>query len=183
MRLTRLILTAAVLALPCISFAQMPAAPMQQAPAAMTTKKTIAPSTGLTLVVNGRSTAFTLAQLAALPHKTVTVYNLHEQKSEAFSGVSLADLLTANGAPFNKTTQHNMLRSYILAEGADAYEVIYSTVEVYAPDYHSGDVIIADSMDGQPIPEDGIRLVSSEDKHPMRWVRSLTNITLVQTGN
>jgi hypothetical protein len=179
MRLAKLALAVSVSLATLPVFAQQPAA----APAAAMLHKVIAPSTGLTLVVNGRSTAFTLAQLAALPHKTITVYNLHDQKNQSFSGVSLADLLAANGAPFDKTTQHNMLRSYILAEGADAYQVIYSTVEVYTPDYHSGDVIIADSMDGQPIAEDGIRLVSSEDKHPMRWVRSLTKITLVQTGN
>jgi len=175
MRLAKLALAVFIVALPAL--AQQPAAAPEMA------HKTIAPSISLTLVLNGKSTVLTLAQLAALPHKSVTVYNLHEQKSETFSGVSLAALLTANGAPFDKTTQHAMLHSYILAEGMDGYGVLYSTVEVYAPDYHSGDVLIADSMDGNPIAEDGIRLVSTEDKHPMRWVRSLTKISLIQTAH
>ncbi len=61
----------------------------------------------------------------------------------------------------------------------DNYGAIYSTVEVYTPDYHTGDVIVADSLDGKPLTEDGLKLISSEDKHPMRWVRSLTLIDLV----
>jgi hypothetical protein len=182
MRLTRFALASALIALTCAALAQTPAAPMQQASAAMA-KKVIAPSTGLTLVISGKSTTLTLAQIAALPHKTVTVYNLHEQKNEAYSGVSLADILTANGAPFEKTTQHDMLRSYVLAQGMDGYGVIYSTVEVYTPDYHTGDVIVADTLDGKLLDKDGLKLISTEDKHPMRWVHSLTKITLVQTSN
>ncbi len=86
-------------------------------PAAEMPHKVIAPSTSLSLMIKGKNIVLTLAQIAALPHKTVTVYNLHEQKSETYSGVSLAYHLTANGAPFNKTTQHDMLRDYIDAKG------------------------------------------------------------------
>jgi len=177
MRLTRIILAAllSVAALPAVAqttVAQPAAAPM---PAKM-----IPATTSLTLVVHGKSTTFTLAQIAALPHKTITVYNLHEKKSESYSGVVLAGLLTANGAPFNHQTQHDMLNSYITVKGTDGYTVIYSTVEVYTPDYHSGDVIVADTRDGKPIDTDGLRLVSSEDTHPMRWLHSVTTITLTQ---
>jgi hypothetical protein len=178
MRLTRFALAAILIALPCAIQAQMPSAP----PAEMH-HKAITPSTSLTLVLGDKTATLTLAQIAALPHKTVTVYNLHEQKNEAYSGVALADILTANGAVFDKTTQHAMLRSYIAAQGTDGYVVLYSTVEVYSPGYHTGDVIVADSVDGKPLTESGLKLISSEDKHPMRWVQSLTKITLVQTGN
>ena len=174
MRLAKLALAVFIVALPAL--AQQPAAAPEMA------HKAIAPSTGLTLVIAGKSTAFTLAQIAALPHKSVTVFNLHEKKNETYSGISLAALLTANGAPFDKTTQHTMLHSYILASGTDGYGVIYSTVEVF-PDFHTGDVIVADSMDGKPLAEDGLKLISSEDKHPMRWVHSLTSITLTQPAN
>jgi len=178
MRLAQLALAVLLSAATVSASAQMAAT----APAAEMQHKTIAPSTSLTLVLNGKTTTLTLAQIAALPHKSVTVFNLHEKKNETYSGISLAALLTANGAPFDKTTQHTMLHSYILASGTDGYGVIYSTVEVF-PDFHTGDVIVADSMDGKPLAEDGLKLISSEDKHPMRWVHSLTSITLTQPAN
>jgi len=171
-------LAAALVCLPA-AFAQMSMPMDKAAPAAEMKHKIIAPSTSLTLVIAGKSTTLTMAQLAALPHKPVTVFNLHEKKNETYSGVSLADLLTANGAPFTKQTQHDMLHSYILVQGTDGYGVIYSTVEVYTPDYHTGDVIVADSQDGKPLTEDGLKLISSEDKHPMRWVHAASKITLV----
>jgi hypothetical protein len=173
MRLTRLALAASLIVVPAAS-AQTPAAPSTEM-----RHKIIAPSTGLTLILGDKTATLTLAQIAALPHKTVTVYNLHEQKNETYSGVALAEILTANGAIFDKTTQHTMLRSYIAAQGTDGYVVLYSTVEVYSPGYHTGDVIVADSVDGKPLTENGLKLISSEDKHPMRWVQSLTKITLI----
>jgi hypothetical protein len=175
MRLSTLALAAALVCLPAAAQMSMP----MDKPAAEMKHKAIAPSASLSLVVAGKTVTLTLAQLATLPHKTVTVFNLHANKNESYSGVSLADLLTANGAPFTKATQHAMLHSYILAEGTDGYDVVYSTVEIYTPDYHTGDVIVADSQDGKPLAEDGLKLISSEDKHPMRWVHSLTKITLV----
>ena len=142
-------------------------------------KKQLTPSTSLTLVIGPKTTVLTLAQLAAMPHKTVTVHNIHTKLDETYSGIPLADLLTANGAPFTKATQHHMLSSYLLAQGTDGYSVIYSAVEVF-PDYHTGDVIIADALGGKPIATGGaLKLVSSEDKHPMRWVQSLSQIVMV----
>lgn len=170
---------AALLALPAAAQMSMPPMEKMDKPAAEMKHKAIAPATGLTLVIAGKSTTLTLAQLAALPHKSVTVHNLHANADETYSGVSLADILTTNGAPFTKATQHAMLHSYILASGTDGYGVIYSTVEIYTPDYHTGDVIVADSLDGKPLAEDGLKLISTEDKHPMRWVRSLTKVTLI----
>jgi hypothetical protein len=177
MRLARLVLAAAVSIAALPALAQQPATPAAEMP-----QKMIPPTTSLALVVNGKTTTYTLAQIAALPHKTISVYNAHEKKNESYSGVPLAALLIANGAPFTHQTQHDMLNSYILAKAMDGYTVIYSTVEVYTPDYHTGDVIVADTRDGQPITTDGLRLVNTEDSHPMRWMHSVTTITLVATG-
>ncbi len=44
---------------------------------------------------------------------------------------------------------------------------------------HDGDVLVATSMDGKSLGADGeLKLVSTEDKKPQRWVRNLTAITL-----
>jgi hypothetical protein len=56
--------------------------------------------------------------------------------------------------------------------------VVYSLAET-DPLNHTGDVIVADSLNGAAIAADGaFKLVSSEEKRPARWVRNLSAITV-----
>ena len=56
--------------------------------------------------------------------------------------------------------------------------MLYSLTEVEASE-HDGDVLVATSMDGKGLGADGeLKLISTEDKKPQRWVRNLTAITL-----
>jgi hypothetical protein len=162
--------------LPLAAHAQSPMPPM----AGMETPKPPAPmSTTLALTVDGKTTTFSVADLKAMPQKTVKVHNEHTKADETYSGVPLGDLLDKAGFVADKTTQRQMLRSYLKAEGTDHYWVLYSVTEVEASE-HDGDVIVAISMDGKPIVADGqLKLVSSADKKPQRWVRNLPAITLV----
>jgi len=120
-----------------------------------------------------------VAELKALPQKTVSVHNEHTKADETYSGPSLGDLLAKAGFVADKTTQKTMLRSFLRAEGTDKYWVIYSLTEAEASE-HNGDVIVATSMNGgKDLGADGeLKLVSTEDKKPQRWVRNLTAITL-----
>jgi hypothetical protein len=44
---------------------------------------------------------------------------------------------------------------------------------------HDGTVIVATSVNGKPLGEDGqLKLVDSGDKKPQRWVRNLASITV-----
>jgi hypothetical protein len=71
-----------------------------------------------------------------------------------------------------------VLRSYLRAEGSDKYWVVYSLTEVEASE-HDGDVIVATSMDGKPLGANGeLKLISTADKKPERWVRNLAAIVL-----
>jgi hypothetical protein len=136
------------------------------------------PSTSLTLTVDGKATTLSVAELQAMPQKTVTVYNEHMKAEETYAGVPLGELLAKYGFPVDKTTHRKMLRSYLVAEGMDKYWVLYSVTEVEASE-HSGDVIVATSMGGKPLGEDGaLKLVDSSDKKPERWVRNLSAITV-----
>jgi hypothetical protein len=97
---------------------------------------------------------------------------------ESYSGVPLGDLLIKAGFLADKTTQQKMLRGYLRVEGTDKYWVVYSVTEVEATE-HDGDVIVATSMNGGGLGADGeLKLVSTGDKKPQRWVRNLTAITL-----
>ena len=147
---------------------------------AMEAAKPPAPaSTSLTLTVDGKATTLSVAELKAMPQKTVKVHNEHTKADETYSGVALGDVLAKAGFVVSQTTHRTMLRSYLKIEGTDKYWVLYSVTEVEASE-HEGDVIVATAMDGKALGADGaLKLVSTGDKKPQRWVRNLTAIALV----
>jgi hypothetical protein len=108
-----------------------------------------------------------------MPQTTVMVHNEHTKVDESYTGVLLGDLLAKSGFPVDKTTHRKMLR-----EGTDKYWVLYSLTEIEFSE-HTGDVIVATSMDGKPLGDDGqLKLIDSGDKKPQRWVRNLSAITV-----
>jgi hypothetical protein len=139
------------------------------------------PSTQLTLRgIDGKSVSLTPEDLAALPHKTVSVLNSHTKANENYSGVALSDLLARVGVPQGENVRGKVFMTAIVAEGTDKYSVLYALAEV-DPSIHTGDVIVADSMDGQKLGKDGaFKLVSTEERRPARWVRNLAEISVVE---
>ena len=95
-------------------------------------------------------------------HKTVTVYNEHIKATQTFSGVPLIYLLTPLGVP-NKAHGKG-LGLYLVAEGADGYESVYSVAEVN-PDVHDATVMVADTLDGKALAGGGpLQLVATGEK-------------------
>jgi hypothetical protein len=136
-------------------------------------------STSLTLVIDGKATTLSVADLQAMPQKTITVHNPHTKMDESYTGVELSDVLAKDGVALDKSTQRRILRSYLRVEGTDHYFVLYSAAEIEG-EIHNGDVLVATSVNGGGLGKDGaIKLVASQDKKPMRWVRNVTKITLV----
>jgi hypothetical protein len=136
------------------------------------------PSTSLTVTVDGKTMKFSVADLQALPQTTVMVHNEHTKVDETYTGVLLGDLLAKSGLPVDKTTHRKMLGSYLTAEGTDKYWVLYSVTEIEFSE-HNGEVIVATSMGGKPLGDDGqLKLIDSADKKPQRWVRNLNAITV-----
>lgn len=113
-----------------------------------------------------------------MPHKNVVVYNEHAKAEESYAGVPLTDLLTLVGVPVGKDLHGKAFLIYLLAEGTDHYQVLYSLSEV-DPVNHAGEVIVADTLNNAPITTDGaFKLINSEDKRPARWVRNLAVVTV-----
>jgi hypothetical protein len=139
----------------------------------------MAPAGALKITFGDKSAAWTPATLAALPHKTLTVYDLHTKANQTYTGVPLMDLLTRLGVP---DKQHGKdLRLYLVAEGTDGFEAVYSVAEVN-PDVHDATVIVADTMDGKPLTVSGpLQLVAPGEKRPARWVRNLVAIRVLAT--
>jgi len=121
-----------------------------------------------------KTTDLTAAALTALPHVTVTVHNEHTKADETYSGVPVIALLTPLGV--SDKPRGKQLRLYVVASGSDGYGVVYSIGEV-TPDVHEATVMVADTEDGKPIAADGpLKLVSTGEKRPARWVRNLVLI-------
>jgi hypothetical protein len=131
----------------------------------------------LTITFGKKTAAWTPATLAALPHRTLTVLNEHAKVNQTYSGVALIDLLKPLGVP--ERPHGKDLRLYLVAEGSDGYAAVYAVAEVN-PDVHDGTVIVADTMDGKGLGDDGpLKLISSDEKRPARWVRNLVVIRVM----
>jgi hypothetical protein len=118
--------------------------------------------------------------LKTLPHTTITVHNPHTNAEETYSGVPLIDLLVKEGVPHGHDLRGKGLSDYVVATGSDGYKAVLALAEV-DPDFHPGEVLIADAVDGKPLDKAGpFRLVVSEDKRPARSVRNLVSIEVRQ---
>jgi hypothetical protein len=120
-----------------------------------------------------------VADLKAIPQTTVTVHNEHTKADETYSGVRVADLLAKMGAPLGPKLRGAALGAYLVATGSDGYVAVVALAEA-DPTFHSGEVIVAVSMNGQPLDEHSgpFKLVVTEDKRPARWVRNLVSLEL-----
>jgi hypothetical protein len=120
-----------------------------------------------------------VADLKSMPRTTVAVHNEHSKADETYAGVRLADVLGKLGAPLGHDLRGVALSGYIVATGSDGYVAVIALAEA-DPTFHSGEVIVADTMNGAPLdPKSGpFKLVVTEDKRPARWVRNLVSIEL-----
>ena len=146
--------------------------------------QTVAPNAAELKVSGAVSTPLTLtvADLKAMPRKTLTVVNPHLKKSEKYEGVALEEILRKAGVPQGDALRGPAMATYVLAEAADGYRVVFSLAELDAGIADS-EVIVADTMDGAPLDDKlgPFRLVAPHEKRPARWVRMLRSITVVRT--
>lgn len=141
----------------------------------------MAPKVALTLLLYPYHdpAGLSIAQLKALPHRTVTIHNPHTNADETYSGVRVADILAPLGAPLGKELHGVALTTYLVATGSDGYQVVLALAEI-DPSFHTGEVLAADTVSGKPLDVHSgpLKLVVSEDKRPARAVRNLTTIEL-----
>ena len=138
------------------------------------------------LVVSNAAThygeKFSVHDLAAYKHVTVTVHNAHTNADETYSGVPIDLVLMAAHAPTGSELRGKALTTGVVARGSDGYEALFSLAEI-DPAFHSGQVIVADARDGKPLTDDGpLRIIATEDARPARWVRNLVALTVISTA-
>lgn len=152
-------------------------APMQEHGA----EKPHVPSIILTVTFGDKTLTLKPRDLADYPHINVTAVNGHTKTSETYSGVPISAILTKLGMPFEKASEHTLLKTYVIAEGTDGYKVLISVYETLAT-IRQSDAIVADAIitDGEfgPLQKDGVfKLVIPGDTRPQRWVQNLKSLT------
>ncbi len=102
----------------------------------------------------------TLADLKNMPRKKLTVVNPHDKKTEAYEGVLVEELLRKAGVAEGENLRGPSMATYVLAEAADGYRVVFSLAELDSGILES-EVIVADTMDGAPLGPIKVRSGSS----------------------
>lgn len=126
----------------------------------------------------------TVADLKAMPRKTLRVDNVHSKKTEVYEGVLVEELLKKAGVPQGEALRGPAMATYVLVDAADDYRVLFS-LEDFNSSFMDSEIIVADTMDGMPIPGalGPFRLVCPHEKRPARWVEMLKSLTVVRVQN
>ncbi len=132
-----------------------------------------APSTTLTVTIDGKAKLFTLADLKAMPQQDVTVFDKKANRNMVWSGPSVSTVFAAAGLPFSHDSERDILHRYVVVTGSDGYMVVESAGELI--EQFSGIAnIVAIKRDGQPLgPIGEIALFNNGDKMPARHVSNL----------
>ncbi len=125
--------------------------------------------------------SLTVADLKTMPRKTLTVVHPHDKKTEKYEGVALEEILHKAGVPQGEALRGPAMATYVVAEGADGYRVVFPLAELDSGIADS-EVLVADTMDGAPLGDKlgPFRLVAPHEKRPARWVRMLKSLTAVR---
>lgn len=131
--------------------------------------------------------SITQQEFRRMPRTSVTVLNPQTGKTENYSGVRLSDLLELAGVPMGDSWDDISLSRYLqvsgTAPGAGQTWLLFSLAELQ-PGLHAGEILIADSMNGQPIGylRGPFILVVSADERRIRWLEKVRQLNLQTSG-
>jgi hypothetical protein len=134
----------------------------------------------LTIVYDGKTTAFAGAELAMLPHQDITAFDFHEKQSHVYSGVPVQGLLAKAGVQFGEKLRGKALRQVVIAHCRDHYDIVFALAE-FDDAFNSRAILLVDRQDGQLLPAalGPVRLLVPGDKRPARWARMVTSLEVV----
>lgn len=123
----------------------------------------------------GRSVNLTLKDIAQMPHTTATIAG-KDGKQYTYSGVPVSFMLDKVRDTAAKGS-HGNLSKYLLVKCADGYKVLFSFGEL-DNSLTNKVVILADSMEGNPLPEarGPLRMVVTDEKKPARSCFQVTEL-------
>ncbi|MEE6129553.1 molybdopterin-dependent oxidoreductase [Chryseobacterium arthrosphaerae] len=109
-----------------------------------------------------------LTDLSEMPRKEASLKD-KDGSIHKYTGVSVQDILAKAGAPSGKALHGENISKYLLAKCTDGYQVLFSLAELDAS-IADKNVIVADTVDGKPLPElkGPLRLIAEGEKKPAR---------------
>jgi len=126
-----------------------------------------------------RSAKLTVADLEKLDQVKASVHE-HDGSVASYEGPTLYDVLKQSGVV---VADHpgKAMSAYVAVTASDGYEVVFGLGEA-VPAISGRTIILADHMDGKPLPENvgPVRLIVDGDKAQARCIRMVTGIKLVQ---
>ena len=136
------------------------------------------------LVVDGDVTkplSLTAAEFKSLPRMKVEVKG-ESGMVNVYEGVLASELLKIAGVPLGQM-RSGVAASYAIASGTDGYQAVFGLAEL-DPGFTVSNVIIADTVDGKPMPErqGPLRLVAPRDLMGTRSVRMLQRLQIVRVA-
>jgi hypothetical protein len=97
-----------------------------------------------------------------------------------FEGVSLSDLLQSLGVGFGEQLRGKRAATVAVCEATDGYRIVIGLLEI-DPATTDKLVLVANRRDGKPLDEKegSYRLVIADEKRPIRWLRMLRTIRVL----
>jgi DMSO/TMAO reductase YedYZ molybdopterin-dependent catalytic subunit len=148
-------------------------------------QKVIPPSntSGVLLTVGGKVAhplSLTRADLDKFTRQAIKAKGSNG-KEHNYEGVAVGDILQKAGVEFGEALHQDAAATYLLAEAADGYQVVFALPEFDSPSIDRL-ILIADRQDGNPIPAASgpLQLIAPGDKGHGRWVRQIKSLTLVR---
>jgi DMSO/TMAO reductase YedYZ molybdopterin-dependent catalytic subunit len=124
----------------------------------------------------------TLAELKAMPTVKVSATE-HDGKTVEYEGVLLHEILRRAGAPEGESLRGGALQLGVLVKAADNYKVVFSLAEL-DPLFTNKQVVLAFRRNGADLDATAgpLRLVIPDEKRQARWVRQVTELEIIRTG-
>jgi hypothetical protein len=89
----------------------------------------------------------------------------------------LKDLLAKAGVPLGSALKGADVAKYLQAMGADGFVAVFAL-----PEFDAGQFLVADTIDGQSLPEGSgpLQVVSPGETRRSRWVKQLVRLRIVR---
>ena len=100
-----------------------------------------------------------------------------------YEGVLLREILRRAGAPQGESLRGGALQLSVLVKAADNYKVVFSLAEL-DPLFTNKQVVLVFRRNGAELDATAgpLRLVIPDEKRQARWVRQVTELKIIRTG-
>ena len=105
----------------------------------------------------------------------------HDGKEYNYEGVAIIDILQKAGVKFGDAMRGKALATYLLVEGTDGYQAVYSLPELDSS-VNERLILLADKQEGAAFAANvgPLKIIVPGDKTHARWVRQVKSLTIAR---